>query len=76
MTSCGLGAIPRNLPYIRREAERVLSSSIRTAKTAFAAIEKEIRAFYRDTEPGQNPAQVERAIESIKNIYGRNISPK
>ena len=71
-----LGAIPRTLPYIRREAERVLAVEYPDRKTAFASIEQEILAFYRDSEPGQNPAQVDRAIEAIKNIYGRNVFPE
>ncbi len=70
-----LGAIPRDLPFIRREAERVLSGEYPDQKTAFSVIETELLTFYREEEPGQNPAKVERAIESVKGLYGRNVFP-
>ncbi len=70
------GAIPRDLPYIRRESERVLTTEYPDRKTGFATIAAEIEAFYRDSEPGQDPEKVARAVENLQAIYGRNIFPE
>jgi hypothetical protein len=72
------GVIDRSLPFIRREAVRVLKEQYPTQDAAFAGIKRELEEFYRTNDPSVMTAkrsQLARAIEVAQRLYGRNVFP-
>ena len=72
------GQIPRSLPFIRREAVRLLKEEYPSQQAAAEAIRAGLDRFYRAEHPdvaaGQRPA-LERATVAIERLYGRNVFP-
>ena len=50
------GVIDRSLPFVRREAVRVLKASYPSQDAAFAGIRRDLQAFYRAGNPAGVPA--------------------
>jgi hypothetical protein len=72
------GVIDRSLPFVRRESVRVLKGSYPSQDAAFAGIRREVQAFYGSAEanlPAAKRPAVERAIEILQALYGRNVFP-
>jgi hypothetical protein len=69
------GIIPRDLPFIRREAVRVLSLEHSDKAAALRAIESELQRFYREEEPSADAHAVEKAVVGVQAIYARNVFP-
>ena len=69
------GHIPRELPFVRREAVRVLTEKYSDREAARAAIAEELQRFYRTEEPVTDPGSVARAVTAVQSIYDRNIFP-
>jgi NapC/NirT cytochrome c family, N-terminal region len=73
-----IGAIPRSLPFVRREAVRAVKATYASPEAADLAIEQALRTFYR-TERNDlymNRRQdVERAVQGTRTIYRRNVFP-
>ena len=68
------GQIDRALPFIRREAVRLLKAAHATPDDASRAIDSELRSFY--TSRGQaSDARVAGAVSTLQAIYRRNVFP-
>jgi hypothetical protein len=72
------GEIDRSLPFVRREAVRVLKSSYASQDAAFAGVQRDLLQFYRVNAPAvlsARRAQVDGAIRAVQRLYGRNVFP-
>ena len=73
------GDIPRTLPFIHREAVKVLKVSYPTEAAALEGISRSLRDFYR-TEASDvyrtRRKDVEKAVGAAGGIYSRNIFPE
>ena len=72
------GVVDRSLPFIRREAVRVLKAAYPSQDAAYAGIKRDLQAFYRPGNPeaaGAKAAAVDRAVEILQRLYGRNVFP-
>ena len=70
-----LGDIDRSLPYIRREAVDALTAGYPSEPAAMTGIRNALEGFYRRLD-GERPvrlADVEQAIEVLREIYARNV---
>jgi len=65
------GALPRDLPFARREAVLALKDSYASNAEALTGIETRLRKFYAD----QSAPALARAISGVQEIYGRNVFP-
>lgn len=73
------GGISRELPYVRREAVRLLREEYPDRDTAVARIKEGLQAFYQAEYPGiwrERPGQVQAAASRVADIYLRNVFPK
>jgi len=71
--------IPTNLPFVRREAVKLVKAGYDTENTALEAIAKGLRDFYRTSyEPVymSRRQDVERAIAGAQQVYRRNVFPE
>ena len=68
------GGFDAKLPFIRREAVKVLTAAYADKPAAFAGIEAGLSAFYRDY-PGVPKDALDRAIATAKHAYERNVFP-
>ena len=72
----GAGLISAKIPFIRREAVRVLKATYPSQDAASAGIERELRAaITSDPKGGYSAADLQRAIVSTQNIYRTNVFP-
>jgi nitrate/TMAO reductase-like tetraheme cytochrome c subunit len=73
------GAIPRTLPFVRREAVKVLKATYTSEEAASAEISRTLRDFYRSQYPQAYMSQrpdVEKAVQVAEMIYRRNVFPE
>jgi hypothetical protein len=71
------GRIDRSLPFVKREALKLLSASYPTQEAGLKAMEN-LEEFYRSQYPGLYSDQrqaVERAVDVIQDIYGHTVFP-
>jgi hypothetical protein len=68
------GLIPKELPYVRREAVAAVSATYRDANAAMTDIASHLRAFYR-TQPAIDAALVDRALAGARNVWSGNVFP-
>jgi hypothetical protein len=74
----GAGAIPKDLPFIKREAVTVLTASYATREEAAAEIERRLTTFYRDQHQSiwnTRRDDVGRAVRSVQELHRRNVFP-
>jgi nitrate/TMAO reductase-like tetraheme cytochrome c subunit len=72
-------AIPRTLPFVRREAVKVLKATYTSEEAASAEISRTLRDFYRSQYPQAYMSQrpdVEKAVQAAEMIYRRNVFPE
>jgi hypothetical protein len=72
------GVIDRSLPFIRREAVRVLKGQYANQDAASAGIRRGLEEFYRTNDAAVLTAkgsQLARAIEVVQRLYARNVFP-
>jgi hypothetical protein len=72
------GDIPKELPFIHREAVKALKGKFESAQAADEAISKQLREFYRMQQPAVYTSQrpeVERAVNATVAVYKRNVFP-
>lgn len=77
--SLAFGAIDSTIPYIKREALKVLSAEYETEEAAESAIKEKLEKFYQKKYPeflAQNRAAFDQAAASIVKIYRMNIFPR
>ena len=68
------GGFDQALPFVRREAVKVLSAPYADRAAAFAGIENGLTAFYRG-HPSVSKGAVDRAVATAKHVFGRNVFP-
>jgi len=68
------GGFDPKLPFVRREAVKVLTAAYADKAAAFKGIEDGLRAFYRDY-PGVPAGSVDRAVATARQAYERNVFP-
>jgi hypothetical protein len=70
------GLISSELPYIRREAERVLREEYPDQETAKRQIAAELHRFYREGGWTTDPVKLEQAVSTVQAIYARSVFPQ
>jgi len=73
------GAIPRALPYIKRQAVIALDGDYETTEEALPAIEESLRSFYEEEEPDvleEQEKDLRTAIRAVQRIYRTTIFPE
>jgi hypothetical protein len=73
------GAIPRTLPFVRREAVKAVKASYPTQSAAEQGISRSLREFFRTQHPeaaGDSERDVEKAVQAVTTIYRRNVFPE
>jgi hypothetical protein len=68
------GLVPRELPFIRREAVAALKQDYPDHSTAEQQIESRLRAFYATSAAG-SPAPVTQAIAAVRRLHAINVFP-
>lgn len=68
------GRIPRDLPFVRREALAAVSADYPDKNAALQAIGARLRDFYR-TQPAANDRSIDRAIAATQDLWARNVFP-
>ena len=69
------GRISRTLPFVRREAVRLLKSDYRDEAAASAAIDSGFRTVYAASKGGVDQAAVSQAIAATQLLYRTNVFP-
>ncbi len=73
------GAIPRTLPFVRREAVKALKVAYPSQQMAEEGISRTLRDFYRSTYMPLYMGErqnVEKAVQAATGIYSRNVFPE
>ena len=70
------GRIPRELPFVRREAVAALAAEYPNRGQALAAIATRLRSFYRDRAEAPAAQLVERAVAGAQDAWARNVFPQ
>jgi hypothetical protein len=73
-TALARGELPRQLPFVRREAVAAVSADYADRAAALEAIARRLRAFYA-ARPGSDGRLVERAIAGAQAVWSRNVFP-
>jgi len=77
-TAIEAGRIDRSLPFVRREAIRILRTSYTSAATARDSIRLAVDAYYKTNYPdiaASKSAEIDHAAQEISAIYGYNVFP-
>ena len=73
------GRLDPSLPYLKREAIRLLAAEYPTEQTAQAAILKGLAEFYQKAYPEvyrNKAAAIQQATDEVRRIYARNVFPE
>jgi len=73
------GEIPNTLPFVRREAVKVLKASYPSQEAAAAEIARALREFYRTQASDGDISRrqdVEKAVNATTDIYRRSVFPE
>jgi nitrate/TMAO reductase-like tetraheme cytochrome c subunit len=73
-SALALGIIPKNLPFVRREAVAALKGEYTSRDAALAAIATRLREHYRNSG-GADAGLVDRAVQGTQNAWARNVFP-
>jgi len=68
------GRIPRQLPFVRREAVNAVRETYQDKQAALAEIARRLTRFY-DERGGVDPALVRRAIAATQDVWATNVFP-
>ncbi|HEX5075229.1 MAG TPA: NapC/NirT family cytochrome c, partial [Gemmatimonadaceae bacterium] len=68
------GRIPRQLPFVRREAVNAVRESYPDKQSALAEIGRRLSRFY-DERGGVDPALVRRAVAATQDVWANNVFP-
>jgi hypothetical protein len=68
------GGFDVKMPFVRREAVRVVKASYADKAAAFKGIQEGLAAFYQ-AHPGVPKASIDRAVATAQHLYERNIFP-
>ena len=72
----GAGQIDKSLPFVRREGVRLLKASYETPDGATAAIDSELRRFYKDQPHEVDRHALDRSISRLQGLYTSNVFPE
>ncbi len=78
-TAMSRGEIPPTLPFVHREAVRVLNAVYPTQEAAIDAVGAALRQFYRDSYAplyASHRQDVEKAVAAAQRIYQGNVFPE
>jgi hypothetical protein len=73
------GGIPATLPFVHREAVKVLKASYPSQDAAADAISRGLREFYRSGQPqvaASRGPEIDRAVLAVQDLYHRNVFPE
>jgi hypothetical protein len=71
------GAIPKNLPYIKRQAMAVINQEYATSQEASTAIATQLHDWYQSNYPDLvKGGLVDRAIRGVQAAYAENVFPE
>ena len=73
------GEIPKELPFVRREAVKALKAAYPTQQAAEQGIATALREFYRTQCPEScvgKRQQIEQAVQATTAVYRRNVFPE
>jgi hypothetical protein len=70
----GQGRIPRDLPFVRREALAAITPEYADKQAALQAIAAKLRDHYQK-DPSVDAAAVQRAIAGTQDLWARNVFP-
>jgi nitrate/TMAO reductase-like tetraheme cytochrome c subunit len=68
------GRIPKELPFVRREALAAVAEEYADRQTALDRIAARLREHYR-TQPSTDPRLLDRAIAGTQDVWARNVFP-
>jgi hypothetical protein len=74
-----LGQIPKDLPFVRREAVKALEARYPSEAQALDAIAKALGDFYLTGYPmvaSSRNADIRRAVEAVQSVYRSNVFPE
>jgi hypothetical protein len=74
-TGIAQGRIPRDLPYVRREAVTAVTAEYGSRDAAMAGIEKHLKEFYASQGGGTDPQALSRAIAGAQQLWSENVFP-
>ena len=69
------GDLPRSLPYVRREGVRLVQGQYASTEAAMAAIDQELRGFYKTQSGDVDAEALARAVRAVQTVYQRNVFP-
>jgi hypothetical protein len=72
------GGIPTTLPFVHREAVKVLKAAYPSQDAGAAEISRALRDFYRTAQPqaaASRGPEIDRAVLAVQEIYHRNVFP-
>lgn len=73
------GRLDSTLPYLKREAMRLLAGSYPSEAEALSAIFQELPAFYQANYPAlsrEKAAAIQQAAETVQQLFSRNVFPE
>ena len=71
----GAGRISRSLPFVRREGVRLLKTEHTDQDAGVRAVEEGLRTFYAARGSAINARDVEQAVDTLRDLYRRNVFP-
>lgn len=74
-TAIAQGRIPRDLPYVRREAVAAVKAEYATSDAAMMGIEKHLQDFYAAQGGGADGQAVSRAVAGAQELWSENVFP-
>jgi hypothetical protein len=72
------GGIPATLPFVHREAVKVLQATYPSQDAGAAEISRGLRDFYRTQQPqvaASRGPDIDRAVLAVQGVYRRNVFP-
>ena len=69
------GKISRTLPFVRREAVRLLKADYAEQDAGLRAIEEGLRTFYAPRGSAIDARNLDQAVDSLRAVYSRNVFP-
>ena len=67
--------VSRDLPFVRREGIRLVTTSYSDQDAALRAIDEGLRNFYASQTSSGDPEVVARSVSGVQEVYRRNVFP-
>ena len=69
------GRISRDLPFVRREAVRLLKEEHAEQDAGLRAVDQGLRAFYASQGKTVDSRNLDQAVDTVRTLYGTNVFP-